>query len=147
MLDIDKGMPEHSLGATRTAPANRTERPTVSLISLAHDCSAAALHALVSRAQRWEHLGIELIVVCTGRSYAESSFSAISGGARLIHGPPRAAEQQLRAIGFAAATGDVVVFLEDLDTADDRWIEHMKLTGSVMRPRLLQESGEGAPSA
>ena len=103
----------------------------MSVVSVASDDSAATLRELAERAVRWERLGVELIIVCTSRRSTKSTVSAISGGARLIYGPADASDSQLRAIGLAAATGDVVMLVDDPATADDAWIEHVSITGAV----------------
>ena len=109
------------------------ERPKVSVVAITRDDAQAAVRMLAAVPTRWERFGVELIVVCAGRHGARASLSATNGVARLIHGPADVSEQQLRAMGFAASTGDVVMLVDDLAAADESWIRHVSTTG-VPRP-------------
>ena len=130
MIDISKGARS---GEAYQAPSLRTRRegrPSVSVVSIAGDDSAATLSDLSDRSARLHRLGVELIVVCASRQHAQSTLSAMSGGARLIYGPADASERQLRAIGLASATGDVVMLVDDSRLADDDWIERLSVNGA-----------------
>jgi hypothetical protein len=82
----------------------------------------------MERGARWERLGVELIVVCASRRATRSAAAAITG-ARVVYGPVGASDQQLRALGLAAATGDVILLVDDPTTADESWIEYVSVIG------------------
>ena len=131
MVEVKAGIRPDITQHARASRARHEGRPSVSIVSVAQDDSAANLKALAERAVRCARLGAELIVVCASRQSTRSTVSAISGSARLIYGPADATEPQLRAIGLAAATGDVIMLVDDPSTADDAWIEHVSITGAV----------------
>lgn len=109
----------------------REGRPSVSVVSVASDDGAALLQTMTDRATRWQRLGVELIIVCAGSRMEQGTTPAIGEAVRFIRGPADATEPQLRAIGFVAATGDVVMLLDDPAAVDDDWIEHLSATGVV----------------
>ena len=149
MNDIRTGRPPESSTTPRNPRALQPDRPTVSLVSVADELSPGDLRAFVDRAARWQHLGVELVVVCASRSIAESTVSAISGGARLIYGPARATQAELRAVGISAATGAIVMLVDDPRTTDDedQWIEHVMLTATLERPLDSLDVDREAPRA
>jgi hypothetical protein len=104
--------------------------PRVSVVSVVDDDSPATLRVIAERSARWEHHGVELVFVCASRQPAGPSPSVFGGG-RLLYAPADATEEELRAIGLAAATGDVVMLVGDAAAVDDRWIEHLSMTGGV----------------
>lgn len=133
MLELTSGNGLRSAVEPSPARVRHEGRPTLSVVSLAEDDSAATLRLMAERAGLWERFGVELITVCASRRTTPSTVSAVSGAARLIYGPADATESQLRAMGFAASTGDIVILVDDLTTADDSWIEHVSVTGAVRR--------------
>jgi hypothetical protein len=104
--------------------------PTLSIVCIASDDSTT-FRELADRPARWQALGVELIIVCVTRHSAASTASATSAGARLIFGPADATCQQLRSMGLAAASGDVVMLLDDPASADEGWIERLCTTGET----------------
>lgn len=141
MLDAKPGWHSPRAYGPPSVRAHHDGRPSVSVVSVASDDGATLLRNMADRAAGWQRLGVELIIVCASRQSTRSTVSAISGAARLIYGPADATEPQLRAIGFAAATGDVVMLLDDPTTADDRWIEHVSVTGAVRVDPQVHEPG------
>ena len=131
MLDAKPGTRATGAYGPPSARVHHEGRPSVSVVSVSCDDGATLLRNMADRAARWQRLGVELIIVSASRQSTRSTVSAISGAARLIYGPADATEPQLRAIGFAAATGDVVMLVDDPTTADDGWIEHVSVTGAV----------------
>ena len=109
----------------RSTRARRDGRPSVSVVFMASDDSPALLREMAERSSRWQRLGVELIVVCSSRLTTATIVSLMSGEARVVYGPPNATDLQLRAKGLAAASGDVVMMVDDPASADDGWIEHL----------------------
>lgn len=119
---------------SRTAPdldehysAPRMRRgplPTISVVSIAGVEVGATLRRMSLCYARWAKMGVEVIVICNGGQEWLPSHGH-SAGLRVIQGPADATDSQLRAIGLAAASGDLVMLLDDLAAADDEWIEHL----------------------
>jgi len=133
-------------GDTRFPRARHDGRPRVSIVTVARDDSAATLRTMVERSARWERFGVESIIVCASRRLTKATVSAMTGLARLIQGPADASDAQLRAVGFAAATGDVVMLVDDPSSVDDGWIEHVSNTGvarGVSSPREANRHAGG----
>ena len=132
---------------TGTVNARHEPRPKVSVVAVTREGAQTAARAIAGASFHCQRLGVELIVVCAGRQGGRSSLSATNGVAKLIHGPADVSEQRLRALGFAAATGDVVMLVEDLADADESWIRHVSVTG-VPRQQSMdnRRSDSVAPS-
>jgi GT2 family glycosyltransferase len=97
--------------------------PTVSVVvasnrdkSLLHAC----LGSLVPQCQR---LNAELLVARAGASADVNAISKSYPAVRFIAAPVEASIPQLRAIGMAAAAGDVVALTEDHCVAHENWVE------------------------
>jgi hypothetical protein len=134
---VDSGRDAHG------ARARHRDRPSMTIVSIATDDSVATLRSIGERSAHWERLGVERVIVCRRRPNGGPSFGAMSGGARLIYGPSEATERQLRGIGLLAATGDVVMLVDDPATADVHWIEHLRAI-SAFRPT---DTGDGPPAS
>lgn len=128
MIEMKKGVRAEYTRDSRVRPEGR---PSVSVVSIAYDDAPATIRELAERSARLHRLGVELIIVCASRQSGQSIVSAISGGARLIYGPADASERQLRALGLASATGDVVMLVDDPRLADDGWIERVSISGTA----------------
>ena len=103
--------------------ARRGSAPTVSVVvasnrdkSLLHAC----LGSLLSQCQR---LNAELVVARAGTSSDLSALGKTYPSVRFISASPDATIPQLRAIGMAQASGDVVALTEDHCIADENWVE------------------------
>ncbi len=81
-------------------------------------------------------MGVELLIVCTTRPSAAALALMTAPGARIIYAPASATDQQLRAMGLAAAAGDVVMLVDEAAEADEGWME-----------RLCAGRGSGVDSA
>lgn len=87
---------------------------------------AASLSALIPQCLR---RGTELIVARADTPAAMSQLSAAYPYVRFIAAPPRTETSELRRIGLAASSGDVVALLDDTDERtlpDERWLERLK---------------------
>ncbi|HEY7233949.1 MAG TPA: hypothetical protein VH539_07350 [Gemmatimonadaceae bacterium] len=101
-------------------PGRRSDRPNVSVVfnsvDVEHD---AALH---ERSTRWKQLNIETVIVATddtgvsGRAF---------GHARVVYAPVDASHKQRRALGLAAASGDLVILADASQLLDDAWIAQL----------------------
>ena len=104
----------------------RTGRPTISVVSVSRHGSPSELGAMIEHCGRWVRHGVELVLVSPGPCTLSIKAAAARAGVRCIQGPADATEPHLRRLGFAAATGDVIMIVHDLLAADDSWIEHVK---------------------
>jgi hypothetical protein len=125
MLDVKPRTRIDLAPEARPSRPLREAGPTISLVTVVADDSAPGLRELSDRAQRWQGLGVEFVVVCAERQTAQLSVLAILSGARLVSGPDDATLAQLRSLGLAAASGDVVALVDSDDSTDEGWIEHL----------------------
>ena len=104
-----------------------TGRPKVSVVFNATDAEDdATLH---ERSNRWKHLDIEVVIVSSGRMGASGRESS---DARLVYAPVDSSHTQRRALGLAAASGDLVIMLEASQRPDDGWIAQLAGDGSTV---------------
>ena len=80
----------------------------------------ACLGSLLGQCQR---LKAELLVARAGTAADVSSLGKTYPSVRFVAAPPDASIPQLRAIGMAQASGDVVALTEDHCLADENWVE------------------------
>jgi len=126
MINFDSSMlPELTTDRGAVRPS-RSSLPTISIVSVAGADLAETIRRMSVCYARWGTIGVELIVICSGD---QSDTPGLNGGPRVIHGPADATDSQLRAIGLAEASGDLVMLLDDPANADDEWIEHLSSGG------------------
>jgi GT2 family glycosyltransferase len=97
--------------------------PTVSVVVASNRDKAllqACLGSLLGQCQR---LKAELLVARAGAASDVSALGKTYPSVRFIAAPVDASIPQLRAIGMAQASGDVVALTEDHCIADENWVE------------------------
>jgi GT2 family glycosyltransferase len=82
----------------------------------------ACLGSLLGQCQR---LSAELLVARAGAAAELTSLSKTYPAVRFVPAPADASIPQLRAIGMAQASGDVVALTEDHCIADENWVESL----------------------
>ena len=130
---------------SRHARLRHDGRPRISIVSVVKEGAAALAPIVTSRATRRERSQVELILVCAGARVGSPS-GVGAAGMRLVHGPADATDAQLRALGLAAASGDIVMMM-DHATVDWDWIDHVCDLGSESLPADATRSPGMAPSA
>src|SRR4029078_6127073 len=83
--------------------------------------------SLLGQCQR---LNAELLVARAGASADVASLVKTYPSVRFVNAPGAASIPQLRAIGMAQATGDVVALTEDHCIADENWVEALTQTAN-----------------
>jgi hypothetical protein len=118
-------MPSANAKSVSRAPVSdyagrRTDRPRVSVVFNAtgseHD---ATLH---ERSVRWKLLDVEVVIVSTEHAAAAGR---VHSDARLVYAPTDSSRTQRRALGLAAASGDLVIMMEASQRPDDAWIAQL----------------------
>ncbi len=101
----------------------RGSAPTVSVVVASNRDKAllqACLGSLLGQCQR---LKAELLVARAGTPAEASALGKTYPSVRFVAAPADASIPQLRAIGMAQASGDVVALTEDHCIADENWVE------------------------
>ena len=115
--------------STRRGP-KRGSAPTVSVV-VASNRDKALLHAcLGSLLGQCQRLKAELLVARAGNAADVSALGKTYPSVRFITAPADASIPQLRALGMAQASGDVVALTEDHCIADENWVETLTLSAS-----------------
>jgi GT2 family glycosyltransferase len=115
-------------------PVNRGPRrgsaPTVSVV-VASNRDKALLHAcLGSLLGQCQRMNAELLVARAGAPSDVAPLAKSYPSVRFVNAPVDASIPQLRAIGMAQASGDVVALTEDHCIADENWVEALTLSAS-----------------
>ena len=103
----------------------RGSAPTVSVVVASNRDKAllqACLGSLLSQCQR---LNAELLVARAGNASDVTAFAKTYPSVRFVTAPLDASIPQLRALGMAQASGDVVALTEDHCIADANWVESL----------------------
>ena len=115
--------------STRRGP-RRGSTPTVSVVVASNRDKAllqACLGSLLGQCQR---LNAELLVARAGSSSDLGALTKTYPSVRFIAAPVESTIPQLRALGMAQASGDVVALTEDHCIADENWVEALALSAS-----------------
>jgi GT2 family glycosyltransferase len=108
----------------------RGSAPTVSVVVASNRDKAllqACLGSLLGQCQR---LNAELLVARAGAPGDVASLAKTYPSVRFVNAPIDASIPQLRAIGMAQASGDVVALTEDHCIADENWVETLTQSAS-----------------
>ena len=101
----------------------RGSNPTVSVV-VASNRDKTLLHAcLGSLLGQCQRLNAELLVARAGSAPDVAALAKTYPGVRFVTAPAEASIPQLRAVGMAQASGDVVALTEDHCVADANWVE------------------------
>lgn len=101
----------------------RGNAPTVSVV-VASNRDKALLHAcLGSLLGQCQRMNAELLVARAGAAADLAALGKTYPSVRFVAAPPDASIPQLRAIGMAQASGDIVALTEDHCVADTNWVE------------------------
>src|SRR4051794_9037048 len=108
----------------------RGSAPTVSVV-VASNRDKALLHAcLGSLLGQCQRMNAELLVARAGAPSDVAPLAKSYPSVRFVNAPVDASIPQLRAIGMAQASGDVVALTEDHCIADENWVEALTLSAS-----------------
>jgi GT2 family glycosyltransferase len=108
----------------------RGTAPTVSVV-VASNRDKALLHAcLGSLLGQCQRINAELLVARAGAPADVSALAKTYPSVRFVNAPVDASIPQLRAIGMAQASGDVVALTEDHCIADQNWVEALAQSAS-----------------
>ena len=102
--------------------------PSLSVVVVSIGEASALLEQLASPAGQSIARDSELIVVRAGTASRISELSKKIPYGRVIAGPPNSTLTELRSIGFAHASGDIVALADDAtgdDRAETQWIEDL----------------------
>jgi GT2 family glycosyltransferase len=103
--------------------ARRGTGPTVSVV-IASNRDKALLHAcLGSLLGQCQRMSAELLVARAATASDVAGLAKTYPSVRFVTAPTDASIPQLRAIGMAQASGDVVALTEDHCIADENWVE------------------------
>ena len=144
MLIVNPNSQTDSESQLPLARARHDGRPRVSLVAvLRDDDGSAATMLMTERGLRHERADLEIVLVCAGPRSAGPISGSLGARMRLIRAPADAAESQLRALGLAAATGDIVMMLDD-PASDHAWIDHVcEIGGNRSRPSADRSAAGG----
>ena len=108
----------------------RGSAPTVSVV-VASNRDKTLLHAcLGSLLGQCQRLNAELLVARAGSPQDVAALAKTYPSIRFVNAPLDASIPQLRAIGMAQASGDVVALTEDHCIADENWVEALTQSAS-----------------
>ena len=115
------------INANADAVVNRGPRrgsaPAVSVVVASNRDKALLSACLGSLLGQCHRLSAELLVARAGSPSEVASLAKSYPSVRFVASPPDASIPQLRAIGMAKASGDVVALTEDHCIADANWVE------------------------
>ena len=111
----------------------RTDRPRVSVVL--NSTNAEHETTLLERSIRWKHLDIEVVIVST--EYPGVS-ARVFGDTRRVYAPADSSRTQRRALGLAAASGDLVIMMDGSQQPDDAWLGHLAGDISLTSPQAQQ---------
>lgn len=128
-------------GHARAPRAREDGRPTISIVAVLRDESSAVTQHVAAQLTYWERRGFECVVVHAGAR----QIPGVSGPGRpdsicCVRAPADATEAQLRSLGLAAASGDVVMLVSDAGEIDERWVEHVAGLGTDRRQPSSESS-------
>ncbi|MDQ6888391.1 MAG: glycosyltransferase [Gemmatimonadota bacterium] len=109
------------------------DAPTISVVVASNRDRALLDACLGSLRPQCTRAGAELIVARAGLDREASALRRAFPGVRFVSASEDASIPQLRAIGMAEASGDIVALTEDHCVADEHWLE-----------TLTRHAGEGA---
>ena len=108
---------------SRGASARRPARPTISIV-LASSQPRSALDAYVSTlTARCAGSRTELIVARADSALHIGILSRVYPQARFVSAPQECPQSELRTYGMRAATGDIVLLLDDSSVIDERFVD------------------------
>ena len=117
-VDVDVPLP------TPRAP-RRGALPTVSVVVASNREPSRLRACLAPLLGQCARAGAQLIVARAGAPADVGALSRAHPTVRFVAGPAGATLQQLRGIGMAQATGDIVALTDDDHVADERWLDHL----------------------
>jgi glycosyltransferase involved in cell wall biosynthesis len=97
--------------------------PTISVVIASHREVALLDACLASIVPQCTRIGAELIVARAGEPDDVAGLARANPAARFVAAPAGATIPQLRGLGMAEATGDIVALTEDHCIADPHWLE------------------------
>lgn len=113
---------DHVSPSARRGP-RRGSVPSISVV-VASNRDKALLHAcLGSLLGQCQHVGAELLVARAGSAADVAALGKTYPAVRFVTAPADASIPQLRALGMAQASGDVVALTEDHCIAQANWLE------------------------
>lgn len=121
---------DNELAPTVRRGPRRGSVPTVSVVVASNRDKAllqACLGSLLGQCQR---LNAELLVSRAGTSSDVAALAKTYPSVRFVTAAPDASIPQLRAMGMAQASGDVVALTEDHCIADENWVEALTQTAN-----------------
>jgi hypothetical protein len=95
-------------------------RPRVSVVFNSSDVVHDA--TLSERSLHWKKMDVEVVIVST--DHATTSGHSFSD-ARVVYAPVDSSHTQRRALGLAAASGDLVIMMDATERPDDAWIAQL----------------------
>jgi GT2 family glycosyltransferase len=99
------------------------ESPAITIV-VASNRSRALLNAcLASLIPQCERASAELIVARAGTAAELAELRAATPAVRFVAAPSSASIPQLRGLGMAESTGDIIALTEDHCVADEAWVE------------------------
>ena len=115
--------PSHDPAASNAAPlAGRGVHATLSIVLLSTGDRHLLEASLATLSPRCRALGAEVVIVAAEPLSARDALS-VHPEARFIRAPRGSSQAQLRDLGMAAASGDIVSLREDVAVGDGRWID------------------------
>ena len=103
----------------------RSESPTISVVVASNRERALLATCLASLIPQCERASAQLIVARAAEPAEIAALNNATPGVRFLAAPPSASIPQLRGLGMAEATGDIVALTEDHCVADEHWVETM----------------------
>jgi hypothetical protein len=107
----------------RARTPRRTDRPTVSVVVASNRERALLDACLASLLPQCARQGAELIVTRAASPNEVGALARAMPQVRFVAAPRDATIPQLRGIGMAEATGDIVALTEDHCVAENHWLE------------------------
>ncbi|HEU4565233.1 MAG TPA: glycosyltransferase [Gemmatimonadaceae bacterium] len=122
-----------AVSPSRARAPRRGRTPTLSIVVASRD-DRALLDACLAHLLPASSHGLEVIVVRAGTASEVAALARANGWARIIQAPHDATLRQLRSIGMAEATGDIVALADERGGCDMEWMEKLLRHAGVEVP-------------
>jgi hypothetical protein len=129
------------LGRTRTPRRGRT--PTLSVVLIWRGERESLERCLTSLLPPCARVGAEVVVVRAAAALGDAT-SVAATGARFVHAPHDASVRQLRGLGMAEATGDIVALADERSALNGDWIATLLRRAGGDGADVLDDAGPRA---
>ena len=108
---------------TRVRGPRRGSTPTISVVIASNRERHLLQACLASLTDQCARMRAEIVVARAATPPDAATLSKVYPGISFLDAPADASIPELRALGMASATGDIVALTEDHCVADERWLE------------------------